>query len=90
MENRNPAIQAILDQMIEQEPTLVGLLAGADHPYSCRCAQCLQYWVGVGPEEEGPDEWGFGPFTREEFEAAGGIVPALPPCEYYAEVEDGS
>lgn len=47
------------------------------HPYTCRCNLCLRGWVLVGPEDLGDGEWGFGPFTREEFLAAGGEIPTV-------------
>jgi hypothetical protein len=61
---RTPAGRTMLDDLID----------GSDHPYTCRCAVCLRWWVSVGPEEIA-DGWGFGPFTESEFVAAGGVIP---------------
>lgn len=44
------------------------------HPYTCRCAICMQWWLAVGPEHT-ESGWSFGPFTQAEYEAAGGVVP---------------
>ena len=46
----------------------------SNHSYQCRCDSCLHWWVGMGPEDDG-DGWGFGPFTLEEYLAAGGEDP---------------
>ena len=56
------------------------VLEGSNHPYACRCATCLQWWVNCGPEDAG-DYWSFGPFTQAEYEAAGGQVPDYLPGE---------
>jgi hypothetical protein len=37
-----------------------------------------QWWVTCGAEDTG-EGWSFGPFTQEEFIAAGGVVPPYPP-----------
>ena len=50
------------------------LVFGSDHPYTCKCKICLGWWLMVGPEET-ETGWNVGPFTREEFEAAGGVWP---------------
>jgi len=38
----------------------------SDHPYTCRCNKCLQWWKTVGPD---PDTARYGPFTKEEIDA---------------------
>ncbi|MCB0106339.1 MAG: hypothetical protein KDE53_10530 [Caldilineaceae bacterium] len=50
------------------------VIEASDHPYRCKCQKCLQWWLAVGPEDTGLG-WSFGPFTEEEFVAAGGVVP---------------
>ena len=60
-----------------------GFMAASDHAYSCKCDDCLKWWLTVGPEDAGGG-WSFGPFTQAEFEAAGGVVP-----EYIEWGEDG-
>jgi len=50
------------------------LIVGSDHPYTCKCDVCLRWWVQVGPEDTG-DGWSFGPFTKEEYVEAGGVLP---------------
>lgn len=54
------------------------VMEASSHSYHCRCEKCLQWWVACGPEDTG-DGWGFGPFTEDEFIAAGGVVPTHPP-----------
>jgi len=49
-------------------------MAASNHNYRCRCEKCLQWWVEMGPEDDG-DGWSFGPFTLEEYLAAGGEDP---------------
>jgi hypothetical protein len=48
-------------------------IASSNHAYSCRCKECLQWWVETGPEDLGYG-WGFGPFTEKEFVDAGGKI----------------
>jgi len=36
---------------------------GSSHPASCRCDVCKEWWKEVGPDEDG-----YGPFTKEEIE----------------------
>jgi hypothetical protein len=38
---------------------------GSDHPHSCRCDTCKQWWKLMGPD---PDNNMYGPFTKEEIE----------------------
>lgn len=33
--------------------------AASDHPYSCTCQSCREWWLGMGPD---PDDMAFGPF----------------------------
>lgn len=42
------------------------LFEASDHPYDCRCDKCLDWWMVVGPDEDGL----YGPFTQEEILAA--------------------
>lgn len=35
--------------------------AGSNHPYSCRCETCRQWW-----QQMGDDDGSYGPFTKEE------------------------
>lgn len=36
----------------------------SNHPYNCRCIQCLDWWVLMGPDGGEPGK--YGPFTRTE------------------------
>jgi hypothetical protein len=46
-----------------------------NHPYTCTCDKCREWWVQMGPEDEGV----FGPFGDqlwEEFAAQLGVTVA--------------
>lgn len=73
--NRSQTLQALLDQMASNWNIDDAVIAGTDHAYNCRCDTCLKWWVAVGPEYEDEDsEPTFGPFTKEEFLTAGGVL----------------
>lgn len=69
------SLQVLKNQLVEQFGISDNFIAASDHKYSCRCDICLQWWVQAGVEELGEGEYRAGPFTREEFEAAGGRWP---------------
>ena len=56
------------------------------HKHDCKCEQCLRWWVCLGPIDRDGD-WDFGPFTRQEFEAGGGVVPFDTTAALYAHYE---
>jgi hypothetical protein len=58
-------LQRMLDQFAKEFDIPESVVQGADHPYSCRCDTCFEYWVNIGPD---PDTERYGPFTREEVE----------------------
>jgi len=35
--------------------------AGSDHPFSCTCKKCWEWWRLMGPDEDG----NYGPFGKE-------------------------
>ncbi len=39
------------------------LLIGSEHPYSCRCDTCKEWWKLMGPD---PEDGKCGSFTMEE------------------------
>lgn len=41
------------------------------HSGDCRCEMCLEWWRLCGEDDGKPGN--FGPFTKEEIEAAGGL-----------------
>jgi len=44
---------------------------GGDHPYSCRCETCADYWRQMGPDPDGTTmvpQRPYGPFTITEIE----------------------
>lgn len=55
-----------LQQHIREQAEKAGIpqsfMEASDHAYFCRCEKCREWWVRMGPDEEGS----FGPFTREE------------------------
>lgn len=93
---RNPVFQALLNELAKALPEekRTAIVEGSNHPYTCCCDICLQWWVAMGPEPLDDGIWGFGPFTWEEFEAAGGTVPDYSPadedngCDLYDQVDN--
>lgn len=79
MTQRTPELQRLVDSLATtmKLETWEILDIGSSHRGDCRCAMCLRYWVLVGPEEIDAGEWSFGPFTEEEFLAAGGVIPEV-------------
>lgn len=67
-------LQQLIAQMAYEAGVHDSVMEGSNHPYTCRCATCLQWWVQCGPEDTG-EGWSFGPFTQAEYEEAGGEVP---------------
>jgi len=67
---RSPQIEAFLEGLRQRanmsEPTARMLLEGSDHPYTCRCDICREWWAALGPEDLGDDKKGYGPFTEAE------------------------
>lgn len=37
-----------------------------NHPYTCRCDKCREWWRKMGPDDDG-----YGPFTEEEINDTG-------------------
>lgn len=66
-------LQELTAELARREGMAV-IVEASSHPYDCRCASCLQWWVQIGPEETG-NGWSFGPFTEQEFLDAGGTIP---------------
>lgn len=67
-QRRTPALQSFLDSFAESCGIPADFIAAGDHPYTCRCQKCLDWWASMGPDGE-PDESGaFGPFSRGEIE----------------------
>lgn len=50
-------------------------MEATSHSGHCRCDLCLKWWVDMGPDYDLDGELDFGPFTREEYLAAGGTIP---------------
>lgn len=77
MTQRTPEIQELIDNLIDTmgHETWEILHIGASHRSDCRCSMCLRYWVLVGPEGDEHGEYTFGPFSKEEFLEAGGVIP---------------
>ena len=72
--------ESLLRKLVDNDPYLQALLVGSNHDYHCRCDACLRWWCSVWPEDTG-DDWSFGPFSVDEIEGAGGVVPPYPPLE---------
>ena len=67
-------LQQLVSDMAYRAGVPDSVMEASNHPYTCKCPQCLQWWVECGPEDTG-DGWSFGPFTQSEYEAGGGVVP---------------
>lgn len=71
--NRSRNVQNFIDGMKERMGISDDFVAASDHPYRCRCAKCLAWWLSCGPEYGEPQTWG--PFTASE------IADAKMDCE---------
>ena len=40
-------------------------VAASDHNYRCKCDACREWWLTMGPENNGPGDCKFGPFGDE-------------------------
>jgi len=58
MTQRSKRLQAFLDALVERGGISEGFADSTDHPYSCTCDQCREWWRKMGPEEDGQ----YGPF----------------------------
>ena len=70
------ALQKAVRDLAVANGVTADFMDASNHNYRCRCDSCLQWWVKVGAEDTG-NGWGFGPFTLEEYLAAGGEDPGL-------------
>lgn len=85
---RTPEIQKLLNELskaMSYENSHI-LDIGGSHPDSCRCVICLRFWVLIGAEEVAEGVYHFGPFTQEEYLAAGGVIPE--PIDDWEEEEE--
>jgi len=78
---RSDRMQAFVESLKQTLNVSNDFVELSDHPYSCRCEKCLQWWVSMGPEDLGHG-WGFGPFTEQEFIKAGGVVESYHLTEF--------
>jgi hypothetical protein len=75
-QRRAPALQAFLDAFAAQAGIKADFIEASDHPGSCACAICFDWWVEMGNDEEG-----YGPFDpaiAKAEQAKRGIVPFDP------------
>jgi len=54
-------LQDFLDAMAREWDISPEFQQSSNHPYSCKCASCADWWRKMGPDEDG-----YGPFTKEE------------------------
>jgi len=84
------AIYAKKIEYLEQIAKVYGaksyLVFASVHKHDCKCETCLKWWVCLGPIDR-DGVWNFGPFTRQEFEDGGGVVPFDTPAALYAHYE---
>ena len=67
-------LQQVVRDLAKEHGISADFMDASNHNYRCRCDSCLAWWVGMGAEDTG-DGWGFGPFTLDEYLAAGGEDP---------------
>lgn len=67
MATQNPQIQALLDELAAQAGISQSFIEAGDHPITCRCVKCLEWWATM-PDED-PEHPSCGPFTVQEVEA---------------------
>lgn len=60
MEDVREFIGLLEEGMTEKEKVVLG--EGSEHPFHCKCTMCREWWMMMGPEEDGS----YGPFNREE------------------------
>lgn len=65
---RTPALQAVIDAMEKEFGITDEFQESSNHPYSCRCDKCLNWWRIMGPDEDDNGDPFYGPFTKEEVE----------------------
>lgn len=53
-------LEAVRFDKPEEMADFLGVLVAADHPRSCTCDSCREFWRIVGPEEDGH----YGPFGK--------------------------
>lgn len=58
-----PTLQDSIDRLREYLSTSKDFIDASNHPYSCRCDKCRDWWKAVGP-----DRASYGPFTKEEID----------------------
>ena len=64
MENKARNELAKILQISKNEQSILD--EGSNHPGSCRCETCRQWWKLMGTDY--PEEGSYGPFTKEEIE----------------------
>ncbi len=62
---RASGLQKFLDLMAYDLGISQGFVEASDHPYTCKCEKCKEWWKKMGPNS-GTDA--YGPFTAEEIE----------------------
>lgn len=59
---RAPALQELLQKMVDDFEINQAIIDASDHPGHCRCDKCREWWASLGPDEDG----NYGPFSQEE------------------------
>ena len=60
---RSHNLQQLLDNVAKEWEIPESFNESSDHPYSCRCDGCREWWKRIGPD---PEDNSYGPFTKEE------------------------
>ena len=58
----DPGLTAFLQAMANEAGISQEFMDASDHPYTCTCAKCAQWWREMGPD---PDTGEYGPFGKE-------------------------
>lgn len=70
--NLSDVLAALRAQMEEIGVDVDAIEEGSNHPYTCRCDTCRQWWRNIGPEldldGDGNEVRTYGPFKAEEIE----------------------
>ena len=60
---RAPKLQSMLDKLADKFNISSEFIEASDHPYSCKCDQCAEWWLQMGRD---PDTKQYGAFTDME------------------------
>lgn len=68
-----PMLRAFVNALADALGIPMSFRQATNHPYTCTCIQCLDWWATVGPEDDPDAPGSFGPFSRDIVEIYCGI-----------------